>query len=190
MNKKTKEILKQFLAKQHLIPKRIWRDVLWLQKNEKLGITRDKRFIWNDNKGKHNSNWQNFFRSCKVNWNDHEILDSLVDYQLFFKLNSLTAREVLNCKNMEIRRLLMRAFDTKRLFRELGGIVEHQDGDSQLIIVKLGKNIDIMKIIKVKDSTTGEFYILRVPPAVHTCKEAIAWTFGMTVEEYKPIKET
>jgi hypothetical protein len=32
--------------------------------------------------------------------------------------------------------------------------------------------------------------MLRVPPEVTTCKEALAWTFGMSTEEYNPIKES
>ena len=45
-------------------------------------------------------------------------------------------------------------------------------------------------MVKVKDSTTGEIYLLRVPPTMKTCKEAVAWTFGMTAEEYVLEKET
>lgn len=33
-------------------------------------------------------------------------------------------------------------------------------------------------------------YWLRVPVHVHTAREAVAWTFGMTPAQYKPIKET
>ncbi len=190
MNKKTKEVLKQFLEKQDLIPSRIWREILWLQENRELGITREGRFHWVDEFGKHEGSWQNFFRKSRGHWNDSEILQRLKDYQLFFKLDKLTAREVLNCKNAEIRSMLLRSFGTERLLRELGGAVEHQEGDSQLIIVQLGKEMEPLKIIKVRDSTIGQFYILRVPPSVHTCKEAIAWTFEMTEEEYDLIKET
>lgn len=33
-------------------------------------------------------------------------------------------------------------------------------------------------------------YFPRVPPDVTTAREAIAWTFGMTVADYDPEKET
>ncbi|NVM00897.1 MAG: hypothetical protein HWN67_01055 [Candidatus Helarchaeota archaeon] len=190
MKQKTKEIIKDFLNKEHLIPPRLWREILWLQDDRKLGITRDKRFFWIDKTGKHEGNLQNFFRKNKGHWKDHQILERLKDYQLFFKLDTLTAREIINCKNVEIRSLLMRRFGIDKLFRELGGFVEHQDGSSQLIVVNLGKNMDPMKLVKVRDATTKEFYVLAVPHSVHTCKEAIAWTFGLTIEEYNPIKET
>jgi hypothetical protein len=31
---------------------------------------------------------------------------------------------------------------------------------------------------------------LRVPPTIQTAAEAVAWTFGATVEEYHPVQET
>ncbi len=190
MHKKTIEILKEFLNKEHLIPPRIWRGVLWLQDDQKLGITRNKHFFWIDDTGKHEGNLQNFFRKSRGHWEDYQILDALRDYQLFFKLDSLTAREIINCKNVTIRSLLMRQFGVERLFRELGGVVEDQDGRSQLILVNMGKNLAPMKLVKVRDATTNEIYVLPVPHTVHSCRDAIAWTFGMTEDEYNPIKET
>jgi hypothetical protein len=49
--------------------------------------------------------------------------------------------------------------------------------------------------IKVFNSTYNENgkqdeYWLRVPPAIKSVKEAVAWTFGMTEKEYKPEIET
>lgn len=190
MNRKTREIVKDFLNNEHLIPPRFWRGILWLQDDPKLGITRDKQFFWTDITGKHDGNLQNFFRKNRGQWKDYQILDTIKDYQLFFKLDSLTAQEIINCKNIELRSFLMRQFGIERLFQELKGVVEDQEGSSQLIIVNMGKNLDPMKLVKVRDATTKEFYILAVPHALHTCKEAIAWTFGMTPEEYNPIKET
>ena len=110
MDKRIKEILRDFLDKQYLIPWRVWWDVLWIQRERTLGITRYRRFVWTDKRGKHESNWQNFFRKCKVHWNEHEILQCLKDYQLFFKLDTLTAQDVIYCSNVEIRRLLLNNF--------------------------------------------------------------------------------
>jgi hypothetical protein len=65
MEKKTKELIKNILDNEHLIPRRIWRDILWLQDDETLGISRDRRFVWHDKLGDHEGNWQNFFRKSK-----------------------------------------------------------------------------------------------------------------------------
>ena len=84
----------------------------------------------------------------------------------------------------------MRQFGVERLFRELGGVVEDEDGSSQLILVNMGKNLIPMKLVKVHDATTREVYVLAVPHTVQSCRDAIAWTFGMTEDEYNPSKET
>ena len=49
--------------------------------------------------------------------------------------------------------------------------------------------------VEVTNSTpepdgSHKYYILRVPPTVTTCREAVAWTFGMTADEYDPERET
>ena len=39
--------------------------------------------------------------------------------------------------------------------------------------------------------STGRRYMIRVPPATKTCREAIAWTAGFDrAEDYAPLKET
>ncbi|MFX1315952.1 MAG: DUF6745 domain-containing protein [Promethearchaeota archaeon] len=190
MEKKTKELIKNILDNEHLIPSRIWRDILWLQDDESLGISRDRRIVWHDKLGDHEANWQNFFRKSKKRWKDNSILKKLQDYLLFLKGDNLTAREVLSCRNVEIRSLLLNQFGHERLISELKGNIIHQDGDSQLINLDLGTFTEPIRVVKVRDSSTKNYYILRVPPSVKTCKEAIAWTFGLEEDEYNLIKET
>jgi len=47
-----------------------------------------------------------------------------------------------------------------------------------------------MVMVKVIDSTTNNIYLLRVPPDMQTVSQAVAWTFDMNKEEYRPLKET
>ena len=54
----------------------------------------------------------------------------------------------------------------------------------------MGKHVENIRLVKVRDSTTKRFYLLRVPQTVWTCKQAVAWTFGMEEDDYIPIKET
>ncbi|MFX0043466.1 MAG: DUF6745 domain-containing protein [Candidatus Hodarchaeota archaeon] len=190
MEKKTKELIKNILDNECLIPSRIWRDILWLQDGESLGISRDRRFVWIDKLGKHEGNWQNFFRKSKKRWKDSSILAKLQDYLLFLKGDKLTAREVLSCRNVEIRSLLLNQFGHEKLIKELEGKIIHQEGDSQLINLNLGNITEHIRVVKVKDSTTKKYYILRVPPTVKTCRQAIAWTFGLEEDEYNPTIET
>ena len=43
-------------------------------------------------------------------------------------------------------------------------------------------------LIHFNEFTLG--YLLRVPPHMKTCKQAVAWTFGLEEIEYNPVKET
>ena len=190
MEKKTKELLKTILENQNLIPWRVWRGFLWLQDDESLGISRKKRFTWKDKFGTYESNWQNFFRKAKGHWDDNQIKRRLQDYSLFLKGNKLTAREVLSCRNVEIRSILLTQFGYERLIQDLKAKVLHQEGVSQLIEITMGKHVENIRLVKVRDSTTKRFYLLRVPQTVWTCKQAVAWTFGMEEDDYIPIKET
>lgn len=45
-------------------------------------------------------------------------------------------------------------------------------------------------IIEVKDATSGETHYLAVPNHCRTAREGVAWTFGLSANEYKPVKQT
>ena len=190
IEKKTKDLLKTLLEKQNLIPSRVWWEILWLQDDESLGITRKKRFTWKDKFGAYEGNWQNFFRKAKGQWDDNQIKRRLQDYLLFLKGDELTAHEVISCRNAEIRSLLLNQFGYERLIQDLKAKVLHQEGESQLVDINMGKHEENIRLVKVRDSTTKQFYLLRVPPNVWNCKEAVAWTFGMEEDEYNLVKET
>jgi hypothetical protein len=57
-------------------------------------------------------------------------------------------------------------------------------------MIPMGREEEPIMLVKVKDPSTGLIHLLRVPPTMRTCREAITWTFGMTGEEYNPIVET
>lgn len=38
--------------------------------------------------------------------------------------------------------------------------------------------------VRVRDSSTGKFVFLSVPNNLKECKEAIAWTFGLSLPQY------
>lgn len=115
----------------------------------------------------------------------------LHDYILCIKSlrNKIEAREILSCRNAEIRAWLMNRFGFDRFVIQAGAKVIHSDNGSQLLRIDITNGQPIVAV-KVKDSTTGRIYILSVPPTMETCKEAIAWTFGMTRKQYSPKKET
>ncbi len=46
------------------------------------------------------------------------------------------------------------------------------------------------RYIRVKDSSTGKYVFLSVPNTIDRCKKAVAWTFGLSPQEYDLIFET
>jgi hypothetical protein len=190
MDKKLKEKLKSLVDKEHLIPRRLWRGILWLQEDNCFGIERSGRIHWCDERGKRVGSWKGFFVKKRGPFDERRILNIVKDYLLFLKTDQLKAREILRCSNVEIRRILLSNFGFKKFVEELGGTTIHTDGDSELILLQIRKNEEPLMVVKVQDSTTKEIYILRVPPHVRRCKEAIAWTFSMDESEYNPMIET
>lgn len=190
MQEKTKEMIKYLMDNSDKIRPLFWRDKLWLQEKPAFGIAKSGQLLWKDQEGMQETNWQNFFRKAKIEFDDREIQHNLADYMLLLKGDQLTAQDVVNCRNAVIRAQLLRDFGPERLIAELGGKVIHQEGTSQLIHVNMGKHLEHMRLVKVQDASTGEFYLLRVPPNMKTCKQAIAWTFELEEEEYDPVIET
>lgn len=190
MDKKLKEVLDSLVDNENLIPLRFWQGVLWLQENESLGIERNGKIHWQDKRGKHTGSWKGFFVKKRGPFDENWIWSVIRDYLLFLKKDKLTARDILRCTNVDIRRVLLAEFGFKKFVEELGGTSIHKDGDSELILLRIRKNEEPLMVIKVRDSTTREVYILRVPPHVRTCREAIAWTFSLEESEYNPIIET
>ncbi len=45
------------------------------------------------------------------------------------------------------------------------------------------------RYIKVRDHSSKREYYLRVRPSITDADEALAWTFGLTKEEYAPLQE-
>lgn len=46
-----------------------------------------------------------------------------------------------------------------------------------------------MVVCQVTCPSTGHNYILSVPPRTKTCRDAVAWTFGLDPEKYRPLVE-
>lgn len=46
------------------------------------------------------------------------------------------------------------------------------------------------KYVRVKDTSTGKLVFLSVPPSFTRCREAIAWTFDISLSKYELIFET
>ncbi|MFX1388954.1 MAG: DUF6745 domain-containing protein [Promethearchaeota archaeon] len=68
------------------------------------------------------------------------------------------------------------------------------DSDAENFLVELiERKADVIityRYIRVKDSSTGKNYFLSVPNNMRTCRDAIAWTFGISSRQYDLLFET
>ncbi len=84
-----------------------------------------------------------------------------------------------------------------RFFDELNADVLHTDVDGagqprRLLSVAVPRDLTVdQKIVAVHVTcpSTGHEYLLRVPPTMTRCDEAVAWTFGMNADKYAPVVE-
>ncbi|MHA1281945.1 MAG: DUF6745 domain-containing protein [Promethearchaeota archaeon] len=97
----------------------------------------------------------------------------------------------LRAADRELRKILNES-KGEDFLRTISARIIHRDGASMLFEVMVaieGEIVGVIKYVRVRDATRRKYHYLRVPPYVNTCREAIAWTFGLTPEKYKPIKE-
>jgi len=97
-------------------------------------------------------------------------------------------------QNIEVRRVLIERFGLEKYLREgsVGKIHEDQCG---ILYRMQSQGDEPIMVVRVKNSTpepdgTIKEYFLRVPPNMQRARQAVAWTFGLTEEEYQPLVET
>ena len=102
----------------------------------------------------------------------------------------LTAKHILKINNAEVRRVCLEELGYGRFLNQLEHEVIDKDGDYELVKVDWHAKERPIALVKVKCPSTGAFYVLRVPLSVKSVREAVAWTFGMSKNDYKPEEES
>ena len=101
-----------------------------------------------------------------------------------------TYAEILLKVHDRIKNYLEKNFDLS-LMNDNGRIrIIHRENESTLFDYHPSNRRKIYRYIRVKDTSTGNFYFLSVPNEVRNCREALAWGFRIPPSEYKLIKET
>jgi len=97
-------------------------------------------------------------------------------------------------QNAEIRRLLIDKYGTAKYLTDSKASVVQRDkfGDLLCKMLQGDEPIVVVRVFNSTPEPDGSFksYYLRVPPGIETAHEAVAWTFGMTTDEYLPEMET
>jgi len=83
----------------------------------------------------------------------------------------------------------------ERCMHDLGGIIVHRDHTGRLWLLNpaqrwLQPEPGDLKVVEVMNGTaeadgTRKTYWLNVPPEMRTARQAVAWTYGLTPEDYE-----
>lgn len=117
-----------------------------------------------------------------------------VDDRIAFHPESITVAEVLSEPNAERRRVFLERVGLERFVSEADAEILDEDidagGPRRLLRVPLDGDEDIVAVL-VHCPSTGGRYLLRVPPTVRSCRQAIAWTAGFdNPDDYDPLVES
>jgi Domain of unknown function (DUF6745) len=117
-----------------------------------------------------------------------------VDERIAFRPETLSHDEVLAEGNAERRRVMLERYGLDRFMADAGADILDEDRDAggprRLLRLKLDGDEELVCVTVVCPSTARQF-VLRVPPAMRTCRQAIAWTAGFDDPgRYNPAVET
>lgn len=117
-----------------------------------------------------------------------------IDERIAFRPDEISAQEVLGERNAELRRVKLERMSYERFMSEANPKVLDTDrdagGERKLFRVEL-EGDEALVCVSVHCPSTGRRYLLRVPPQMATCKQAVAWTAGFDDQrDYKPVVET
>jgi hypothetical protein len=117
-----------------------------------------------------------------------------VDERIAFRPETITVEEILQERNAELRRVLLERFGFERFMLQAGAQVLDRDrdagGERQLLRVRMQEDEDLV-CVSVFCPSTGRRYLLRVPPTMKTCHQAVTWIAGFrNARDYRPLVET
>lgn len=128
------------------------------------------------------------------NWGFYAWHGVLVPEEVIILDEPITLERIAAERNIEVRRVMIERFGLDDYLKSGKVIKIHQDQTGTLWRMDLEGDEPIM-VVQVVNSTAepdGIFkeYFLRVPPNIVRAKQAVAWTFGLTEDEYVPLVET
>lgn len=119
---------------------------------------------------------------------------TIVEQDIIEHPESITIKRIDSERNAEVRRVLIERYGAEKYIKDSDAYLRDADYCGNLYSKALPGDEPLV-MVEVTNSTaepdgTLKRYFLRVPPETTTAREAVAWTFGMSEEEYFPIVET
>lgn len=109
-------------------------------------------------------------------------------------LATLTPEEIRAERNAELRRIMLEHYGHERYIVDSGAEPVQQDEAGRLwrVLLPSDEPVTMVEVVNATAEPDGTFrtYWLRVPPGTRTAKAGVAWTFGLSEEEYRPVVQT
>lgn len=118
-----------------------------------------------------------------------------VNEQIVFRPETLAVDQILEERNAEVRRVMLERFGFDRFMdgaraEELDRDRDGTGGERRLLRVPMQNDEDLV-CVSVTCPSTRRRFVLRVPPNMTSCRQAVAWTAGFDdPAAYRPIAET
>ncbi len=160
----------------------------WLGR-EKALLVRRPRLLVRDGQGRlHNATGQAI--EYHDGWGFSAWHGVRVPEQVILSPERLSRQDYLQEENVEVRRVIQERMG-ERFVSELGGVVLDNSPRGTLYEVVLPDDPErVARYVQVQDASSERQYVLRVPPTIQTAAEAVAWTFQVAEQDYRPAQET
>lgn len=135
-------------------------------------------------------------------WSIYAVRGIRIPADVIEQPQAITVERIDRERNQEIRRVMIQRYrlgeplsGAAAFIRDTGGErLDHEEGIGTLWRRERRGDTPIV-MVEVINGTPGpdgrfRHYWLRVPPTIRTAREAVAWTYGLRPEEYRPAKRT
>jgi hypothetical protein len=118
-------------------------------------------------------------------------VDDIIGWVMLNEGCEPTFDHVIQVRNAELKRRLLELYTPEKMMEQPHSLVDDDtENDRKLVTFKEREGSPELTYVYVKDASTPRRYLLRVPPQMRSCAEAVAWTFRMDIREFQPSKET
>ncbi len=126
---------------------------------------------------------------CALRWKGIPI-----NHRIAFHPEDICGREILEVSNAELRRVMLERVGFERFLQDVDAETLDRDtdpgGERRLLRVEMPSDEPLVCVSVFCPSTMRQ-YIIRVPPTITSCHQAIAWTAGFDdASLYQPLIET
>lgn len=120
-------------------------------------------------------------------WNNLKVSENLVLHP-----EKMTVVEILAERNVELRRVMIERYGQEKFIRDADvEILDIYNGNELVRIPLPNDPDDFLTALKLRCTSTGRQYFIRVPPRMRDAQQALAWSFDLNGRElYKLEAET